>query len=172
MRAVEKVWWVIPVWLALVASGFWWFEYRHWHNFHSMAITFEGKDIHSLYQQKGTKGEITVMHFVDQVCPCNVYSSAHIQRLQPHLAHATQITITPSTTNAIPATPSVAVWDKDGTLAYYGPYSSGAICGEGKDFVSRVLIELEEKRNPKWINTVGIGCYCPWQKNEVSYVRF
>lgn len=185
MIPVQKIWFVIPLWLMAVVTGFWWFEYRHWQSFETMAITFDGQDIQPFYQASGQKGKTTVLHFTDKTCPCSRYSERHIEDLQLILANTKQVVVTPPMVASIPnvivpATPSVAIWNEQGELAYFGPYSSGAVCGEGKDFVSRVLSELQKHRNPRWINTLGVGCYCsyPNEKNamknfdvsEVSYV--
>lgn len=170
METTKSVWWVIPAWLLIVVYCFWWFEYRHWQSFQSLAVTFNGEDIHHLRSHVEASGNYTVMHFVDATCPCHDASLRHIQRLQEQVLDTQHVSITIHLASGIPATPSVAIWDEAGELAYFGPYSSGAICGEGTDFVTRVLVELRQKRNPRWINSIGVGCYCAGQSNEVSYV--
>ena len=167
METSKSIWWVIPLWLVAVITCFWWFEYRHWQNFQELSITFDGQQLEGLYSKVEVTNQITVMHFVDKECPCYTYSEAHVQRLQASLIHTKQITVTDPEMTSVPATPSVAVWDQNGELAYFGPYSSGAVCGKGKDFVSRVLAELNSNSNPRWINTLGVGCYCSVSSREV-----
>jgi hypothetical protein len=162
----------IITWFVLMAMSFWWFEYRHWQSFSNINVTFNGRGLDHLFKllPSGSSGKIRVVHFTDQACACSSYSRAHIEDLQGILTQTEQFTLSSldSITDkiSIPATPSVAVWDQQGELAYFGPYSGGAVCGEGSDFVSRVVDELNQHRNPKWINMLGIGCYCPWPKQE------
>jgi hypothetical protein len=160
-------------WFALMFLSFWWFEYRHWQSFADTNVIFNGHILEKLFERMPNKlsGKVTVVHFTDEKCACSSYSFSHIEDLKSALSEAEHFTM--SSLNSltkgifIPATPSVAVWDKQGQLAYFGPYSSGIVCGEGEDFVSRVMDQLNQKKNPKWINMVGIGCYCPWSKVEM-----
>lgn len=164
------------VWLLVMVFSFWWFEYRYWQLFADAKVTFDGQVLTELIDEVrpdyAVGQQVTVMHFTDEECPCSAYSRSHIQNLQTVLAKSHQITVTPKDAAVaklnIPATPSVAVWDKGGNLAYFGPYSSGALCGQGDDFVTRVMKELKQDKNPEWINMLGVGCYCPWQKQEES----
>jgi len=163
---VNWAWPMIITWLCAMVFAFWWFEYRHWQLFDAKNVLFNGQQL-SLLQQRLTPSPITtVVHFSDDTCPCSRYSEPHIQKLQPLLKKARQITLGPKDALMknvfIPATPSVAVWDAQGELAYFGPYSSGMMCGSGQDFVSRVMDSLANTKNPKWINTAAVGCYCPW----------
>lgn len=162
----------IIAWFVLTAVSFWWFEYRHWQSFSNTSVAFNGQDLEDLFKRlpSGSNSKIKVVHFTDQACACSSYSRAHIKDLQGVLTQTEQFTLS-SLDNItdkifIPASPSVAVWDQQGELAYFGPYSSGAVCGEGSDFVSRVVVELNQHRNPKWMNMLGVGCYCPWPKQE------
>lgn len=166
----------IGIWLLAMAFSFWWFEYRHWQLFSDAKYTFDGQILEELLQAVNRDGDsgdkVTVVHFTDTECPCSSYSRSHIKKLQGALSESRQITVKSTDlfmkNVAIPATPSVAVWDSSGKLAYFGPYSGGAVCGQGTDFVSRVLNELQQQRNPQWINMLGVGCYCPWQKEEIE----
>jgi hypothetical protein len=167
---------IICLWFIAMAFSFWWFEYRYWQFFADAKVTFDGQVLEELLNKVNenekdmANRKVTVVHFTDGNCPCSSYSRAHIKNLQGVLAQSRQITANPSDgfmkDVAIPATPSVAVWDESGKLAYFGPYSGGTLCGQGEDFVSRIMGELQQQRNPQWINMLGIGCYCPWNKAE------
>lgn len=163
----------IIAWLTLMVLSFWWFEYRHWQSFADTTMTFNGSILNKLFERMPHKlnGKVRVVHFIDEKCACSSYSRSHIEDLQSVLNDTEQFTMSSldSLTNgiSIPATPSVAIWDQKGKLAYFGPYSSGAVCGEGVDFVSRVIVQLSQQKNPKWINMLGIGCYCTWPKVEM-----
>jgi len=159
-------WLIMAAWLLFVGGGFWWFEYRYWHRFTAQNVVFNGEVLRQLQQRLPVSLKTTVVHFNDYACPCSRYSAPHIQRLQEVFKDTRQMVLSPGHGLMqglnIPATPSVAVWDEKGRLAYFGPYSSGAVCGSGQDFVSRVLHSLAEAKNPMWVNTLAVGCYCPW----------
>ena len=38
---------------------------------------------------------------------------------------------------SLPASPALAIWDRDGNLAYAGPYSEGLVCNSSNSFVDR-----------------------------------
>jgi len=164
----------VVLWLVLMVLSFWWFEYRHWQSFNAQNVIFNGAELSLLEQRLTHEGATTnglkVVHFTDESCECSRYSRAHIKELQPAFKNIRQITLSPNhqymQNIPIPASPSVAIWDEAGELAYFGPYSSGAICGQGNDFVRPVIKQLQQNNNPKWINMIGIGCYCPWKQGE------
>ena len=58
------------------------------------------------------------------------------------------------------ATPAVAVIEADGSVAYFGPYSAGAVCGEGEDLLKTVVKQLQENQNFAWFNLLSYGCFC------------
>lgn len=63
---------------------------------------------------------------------------------------------------SLPASPAVAIWDRQGRLAYFGPYSEGAVCNSSNSFIEPILKALLEDRNVSASNTVAVGCYCAW----------
>ena len=164
----------VALWLLCMVFAFWWFEYRHWQTFNTQNIVFNGAELSLLQQRLHTENTpvegLKVVHFTDETCQCSRYSRSHIEELQPVFKNVTQITLSPNHQHMqniqIPASPSVAIWDEQGELAYFGPYSSGAICGQGNDFVRPVIQQLKKQNNPRWINMIGIGCYCPWKQGE------
>ncbi len=66
----------------------------------------------------------------------------------------------------IPSSPAAIILDSKQQLAYFGPYSEGAVCsiGTGK-FVERILDGVLAGNNPQFINTLAYGCFCDWQKH-------
>lgn len=158
---------ILLLWLVSVVFAFWWFEYRYWQTFSPQTVVFESSSLHELYGRLNTQsGEPLVVHFSQPDCPCHRYQLTHIDNLQNNMAGFQQVEIAMNdpiaTTVEIPASPAVAIWNQRGEIAYFGPYSSGALCGRGTDFVTRVMNEIRADRNPQWINTLGIGCYCDW----------
>lgn len=171
---------VIFSWACLVVAGFWFFEYRHWRAFAvddlpREAHLFSGQVLQQWYAglpaTERSAGQIQIMHFYSaDDCPCESYRTAHLADIQMKLAGIAQRDIRAADALAaglnIPAVPAVAVWDEKGQLAYFGPYSAGVVCGQGDDFVGRVLNLLARGQNPGWVNTTGVGCFCPWRQQK------
>lgn len=147
---------------------FWWFDYRFWGAYPSQVIQFDSAAIKKLYSilKPSTSNFALVVHFVDDSCPCEAYRKAHVMNIDAILSNVDNILVTQNEAKqlgfAVPASPSVAVWDQQGELAYFGPYSSGMTCGQGFDFVTMTFEKLQMGNNPKWVNTQGFGCFCPW----------
>ena len=71
----------------------------------------------------------------------------------------------------IPAAPAAAVIDKQGKLAYFGPYSDSTFCGlGGTDFVGRVANLLVKGEKPSIINTMVLGCFCNWDSSNLKNI--
>lgn len=67
---------------------------------------------------------------------------------------------------SIPSSPAAAIVSASAELAYFGPYSLGAVCLQGQgDFVESVLARLEQGQNPRFLNTMAVGCFCDWPGN-------
>lgn len=66
-----------------------------------------------------------------------------------------------------PSSPAVAVLNRRGELVYFGPYSLGARCAPDKGkFVESVLDGLyasKKSADKKQLNTLAVGCFCPWR---------
>jgi len=66
---------------------------------------------------------------------------------------------------SIPSSPAAIILDGQQQLAYFGPYSEGAVCSAGSGrFVERILDGVLAGKNPQFINTLAYGCFCDWQK--------
>ena len=63
----------------------------------------------------------------------------------------------------LPASPAVAIWDRTGQLAYFGPYSEGATCTSSNSFIEPILEALSAGRPVSASNTLAVGCFCDWQ---------
>lgn len=160
----------------------WWFEF-HWKTtFDPIHVSFSGSAL-PLAPGKSASNKPLVVHFIDPDCTCNRFSEPHINHLSIYALRNTTNRVVYShppperrlllhelENNAlvkkllpyIPASPAVAIWDKHGSLAYFGPYSSGAICGRGDDLVQYTLDNLKRGDNPSWTNQEVVGCYCHW----------
>ncbi|MFL1482702.1 DUF6436 domain-containing protein [Marinobacter sp. LN3S78] len=123
----------------------------------------------------------TLIHFSTPQCHCDQQSRQHVSDLYDifdgtalTLVQATQSYDATSTAMPraqtialpefwaiVPAVPSAALFDASGTLLYFGPYSSGPICGAGINFVEDLLTRLDKGQPPSpWINDMAVGCFC------------
>lgn len=166
---------------SFLAFMIWWVEFSWIGSFEEHAVSFRGTesapDIRSILN---TENKPVMVHFVDPACECNRFSKEHIDHLTIILGNNVQtLTVRTDKTNRPenaselsrqlaqqlaewpPATPATAIWDAEGNLAYFGPYSTGAICGRGEDMVLYTLKELVKGNNPRWLNQEAVGCYCP-----------
>ena len=165
---------VLVAWLVLSALAFWWFQFRHIGPFSDYWASFDGQYFKE-YQLLPTQGyEAVVVHFIDEECPCSRFATDHIAELEEQYGARVEFIryqpdiFAPASTNAqqklaaILVSPAVAIWDQQGQLAYLGPYSGGAICGQGTDFVAMTLNLLAQNQNPLWFNQEAVGCFCQW----------
>lgn len=162
---------LISLWLLICAVALWWLEYRHWSSWQDQLVLFSAQQTQQLKRLLPKNNGITVMHIRSEDCPCTNYQDSHIEQLQATLKKTSQITLEENQRRNLDlslVTPSVAIWDKYGDLAYFGPYSSGAVCGQGEGFVARILLQLGEGKNPQWTNTQGVGCFCRDQFAEAT----
>jgi hypothetical protein len=149
------------------------------------------------HQPSEGSAQATVLHFWDPGCACSRFNETHVRQLsasyaelgvrflvvdrrdararpqlQPRDAFGPAVTpyTAPSTTIddlSVPASPAAAVFDRDGRLAYFGPYSEGAACLAGNgDFVEQVLDKLLAGERPQQINTAAFGCFCDWNHHS------
>lgn len=171
----------------LCAATLWWaydaFQSRYLRPFDNQATFFDGSQLRLPPELAGS-GPIRVVHFWDPACPCNVGNQQHLGELVAHFAplgvsfHVVQkpgshgqlpanldaLKPLPSLPGSehLPATPAVAIWGRDGKLAYFGPYSEGAVCNSSNSFIEPILKALDEGRQVQASNTLAVGCYCPW----------
>lgn len=120
----------------------------------------------------------TIVHFYDDSCLCTLYSKPHVADLVKQLPEVEHIYInarapmeshTPIIQNLLerlPASPAVAVWDKNGGIRYFGAYSDGSTCGTGNDMVLGTLGSLEKGDDVYWLQQEYLGCVCPWPKTK------
>mgnify|MGYP001123892211 FL=1 len=175
--------------LALVCAGvLWaaydWFQGRYLRAFSSHTAVFSGDPLR-LPDELAGPGAIRLVHFWDPACPCNVGNQQHLTELVEQyaprgvefysvqkpgshgqlpstLSHLKPISVLPGS-EQIPASPAVAIWDRDGKLAYFGPYSEGLTCNSKNSFIEPILQALSEGRTVGATHTLAVGCYCPWQ---------
>ncbi|WP_454846702.1 DUF6436 domain-containing protein [Pseudomonas farris] len=174
--------------LALVCTGvLWaaydWFQGRYLRAFSSHTAVFSGDPLR-LPDELAGPGAIRLVHFWDPACPCNVGNQQHLTELVEQyvpqgvefyavqkpgshgqlpstLSRLKTITVLPGS-EQVPASPAVAIWDRNGRLAYFGPYSEGLTCNSSNSFIEPILQALNEGRAVNATHTLAVGCYCPW----------
>ena len=160
-----------------------WFQGRYLRAFSEHTAVFSGDPL-QLPAELAGPGAIRLVHFWDPACPCNVGNQQHLAELietygprgvdfysvQKPGSHgqlpATLGRLKPLDSlpgaEQIPASPAVAIWDRNGKLAYFGPYSEGLTCNSSNSFIEPILQALESDRQINATHTLAVGCYCPW----------
>ncbi|MHC5350363.1 DUF6436 domain-containing protein [Metapseudomonas furukawaii] len=161
-----------------------WYESRFIRPFNPQPTVFTGEHL-QLPRELAGKGPIRLVHFWDPACPCNAGNQQHlaelIQRfapqgvafyalqkpgsrgqLPPGLEALEPLTEVPGS-EQLPAVPAVGIWDRDGNLAYFGPYSEGAVCTSDNSFIEPVLDALIDNRPVSVGGTLAAGCFCGWR---------
>ncbi|WP_166423550.1 DUF6436 domain-containing protein [Paraglaciecola sp. 20A4] len=113
----------------------------------------------------------TVFHIQQEGCSCNFSNNIHADRIDYKLDKFTYQSrhVSASSLPAdiiLPSLPAIMVFDKQGELAYFGPYSSGYFCSTSSAIVDRFLDNiLLNTHLGSAVVSEGYGCYCP---NNIS----
>ena len=139
----------------------------------------------------GAPAVATVVHVYTAGCACNRFTHAHLARIvtryrpagvnffaavRPTAAGVAVDTVPqglPRITlpienelSWIDATPAALVYDAQGKLVYFGPYSDSARCGESGGLVERVLDRVLLRHTPRLQPFYGGGCFCGEKTNN------
>ena len=169
---------VILLWVGVLLSALWWYNTTY-----IRTEFFAGQEL-QLPQDIAGPGRIRLVHFWDPSCPCNLGNQQHLGELTRDYADSVDFyhmqmpgsnghlpktlnRLKPikihDNTDILPASPAVAIWDEFGQLAYFGPYSEGAICNSSNSFVEPVLEALKQGRSVLSGSNLAAGCFCTWQ---------
>lgn len=177
---------ISTIWIGAMLAAFWWFEARYIRSFSDQAALFSGAELR-LPSELAGPGPIRLVHFWDPACPCNVGNQQHLAELIEHFApqgvafyavqkagssgqlprnlSVLQALDTLPGAEQLPASPAVAIWDRHGELAYFGPYSEGATCTSSNSFIEPILEALSANRPVNASNTLAVGCFCDWSSD-------
>ena len=106
-----------------------------------------------------------IIHFSSENCRCNKLAQRHKSSIN-RLASADGLGIVDYEIASLPdnfplpSVPAIALFDKQGELAYLGPYSQGLGCGESEGMIEVVMNNLRHGMNPELILNDAKGCYC------------
>ena len=160
---------IILLWLGLSAAAFWYYQWR-WNeqfSFQEQVALFNGNEFSELLKQASVAGSITVVHLGRDGCFCNRFNEPHRQAIkekyQP-LGVAFRNATLPAELDL--ATPSVALVNDQGQLAYFGPYSDSLLCSLGDGLVEPLLDQMLQGYLPDVTHTTGVGCFCTKPKNK------
>lgn len=184
---------IVLLWLCASVVLLWYYFARPLRPF----ATYQALDhIDHLSLLAPAEAQITLLHFEDPACHCSRYSREHVRDLvaaYPDYAHLilspedvknlkdSDLIVDKSFEAWVTSSPSVAIFDANGDVLYFGAYSAGAVCGEGFDFVRQVLGDISAPNNKlnlnaelhykpedqrravgAWKNLSAFGCYCDW----------
>ncbi len=136
-------------------------------------------------------GQKTLLHFWRPDCLCNRISQRHFTNLVNDftadklriliIAHPDsmqtdidelkrlngdrfQVIRADKELSALPSSPSLAIYNRDNKLGYFGPYGFGAFCSVREDgFLSSLITNLDKpNKSAVFTNVIGDGCFCPW----------
>ncbi|WP_068825238.1 DUF6436 domain-containing protein [Pseudomonas sp. BMS12] len=172
-------------WLGAMLAAFWWFQVRYIRPFEARTELFAGSQLRLPAELAGP-GPIRLVHFWDPGCPCNVGNQQHLGELLQNYAprgvrfysvqkagsqgrlpdnlQALQPLEGLLGSEQLPASPAVAIWDREGNLAYFGPYSEGALCTSSNSFIEPILEALQAGRQVHADSNLAVGCFCDWAK--------
>ena len=175
---------LLLLWGAAMLAAYQWYEARFIRSFSEQTALFYGERLRLPAELAGP-GPIRLVHFWDPACPCNVGNQQHLAELIEHYgplgvsfyavqkpgsqgqlpATLSALQALPSLEGSeqIPASPAVAIWDRQGHLAYAGPYSIGMVCNSANSFVEPLLDKLVRGETVRPKGLLAVGCYCPWQ---------
>lgn len=160
-----------------------WYQERYLRAFDEQSVLFSGEQL-GLPAELAGPGPVRLVHFWDPACPCNVGNQQHLAELLERfagqvsfhmvrkagsrgalpapLAALQPIDALPGAA-AIPSSPAVAIWDREGRLAYVGPYSEGAVCTSANSFVEPIIEAVLAGRRVEATHSLALGCFCQWQ---------
>lgn len=175
---------LIGIWLAGLIAALWWFQGQYVRSFDEQTVIFSSQGL-SLPPEIAGQGTIRLVHFWDPKCPCNTGNQQHLADLMQRFGNEVSFYAVqkPNSKGAlpknleslqklkhfpgvqhIPSTPAVGIWDRQGQLAYFGPYSAGLSCNSSNSFIEPILEALKKNRPVSVDNSLAVGCFCQWQQ--------
>lgn len=173
---------VILLWISAMLTALWWYKTRYIRPFSESTAMFTGQEL-QLPASIAGDGRIRFVHFWEPACPCNAGNQVHLAEMMQEYADDVDFyhVQKPNTqgqlpktlsglqhlhslpgSEQLPASPAVAIWDRTGQLAYFGPYSEGAVCTSSNSFIEPILDALKQGRTVAAGNTLAVGCFCDW----------
>lgn len=109
----------------------------------------------------------SAFHIRDEDCPCSALSDNHVRSLNIKFNNAgySVQTLSPQDHDKIvslfPSLPALAIFDINGELAYFGPYSSGYFCGARTSLIEPIVASITTNTHiGALVISDSDGCYC------------
>lgn len=162
------------LWLSLCLGGLIYFAMQQLRLFDpdnalqlSMMSTDFERRIEAHFKDKLGQLQNTGVHIQAEGCPCNLANNKHVARLDKQFDQLSFKTVKLSEEQAdlpphfLPSTPALILFNGEGKLRYFGPYSSGYFCNSANSLVDSILDKVAKnvQRTP-FIVSDSMGCYC------------
>jgi len=169
-------WLALAAWLGFTAFAFWFFQVRAEHAAPGeMTRLFDAeehaREAEAWFRTLHTTSVVaTVVHVTRSGCSCNRYTEPHLaQIVAKYQSRGVGFVRAPNTPPRwMASTPAALVFDRDGRLVYFGPYSDAAWCGAGGGQVERTLDAMLKGNAPRPQRTYVRGCFCDSEKLRTS----
>ncbi|MDH5654991.1 MAG: DUF6436 domain-containing protein [Spirochaetia bacterium] len=180
---------VVAFWLTGTVYAFWFFQFRNLQSFsegagqnfyeETLVRNFKNPAVKNFV--KGFSADVLVIHYIDERCLCSKFTRSHVESLKNQYKNKNIVFIDALTYRTesisrenlareikdvlkldhLPATPAVAVFSGEGSLAYFGPYSDDAVCGSsGNSFAESSINRVLSGNKITDINMLAFGCFC------------
>lgn len=173
---------LVLLWLAAMLLAFWWYAARLIRPYDSSG-QFDPASLQLPATATRGKG-VVLVHFRSEQCPCNWSTEQHLSALLETYAGRVSFYQVSSANGAaaaldglqtlawpvaLPAAPAVGIWDQQGRLAYFGPYSAGPWCSAQNSLVEPVLQSLLSGQSLSVRNLLVSSCACDWENPTLSH---
>ncbi len=186
----KKLPWLILAGLIVLALPLYYYvSHNYFLSTIEIAFFDNADDIDKVFKDAGFhdkdtgSSSITVVYFWQAYCPCDATVLPHYklmteeygeksvdffladfsaadQKYETPFDRVLDPAITEKLRPLITHTPSVAIWDQNGSLTYYGPHNLGFVCNSDTSFVKKVIDSILQSITSKNTNVVGNGCFC------------
>lgn len=165
----QLAWMTAVLWLTLVSLLTW----QVFASDYSEFLHEDAPDINTMPSFQVS--EVTFVHYLDERCSCHRFALPHVNEIEksyPDVKHVRldSDSLAQSARQTYEkwgiSSPSVSIINRDGSILYHGPYTDGAVCGQGEDIIQRQMQRKELGDASKQLNLLSYGCYCNWQTSN------
>lgn len=132
----------------------------------AMSTEFE-RQVEAHFKAKLGNVESTGIHIQAENCRCNFANNRHVDRLDKQLNQLSFRSVKLTTeqadlpTQILPSAPAILIFNSEGKLSYFGPYSSGYFCNSANSLVDKLLARIATNlQQTPFIVSDSEGCYC------------
>lgn len=178
--------WVIPffiLWVMLLAAAYWFFlvKPKQWFDVQMqqppvLSEPVQQRALRSLLRARFPELQAGTAWFVrmkQSDCGCErfveLYHQSFAQQADPEGMQVVTLQLDRNELSdsertliraLVPATPSVVLFDPQGSVIYFGPYHQEGICNAENSYLEPVLQSLRQGTPLSVLNTLVFGCFC------------